>query len=289
MARLLPLPIILGIAMMKTKSCPTRRSISFTRIALLALAVALLLAGCGRRPRAEPTPTPTPTAMPATPTVAPVPDAADEEEPTAAAAEAAAELSPITVIPPDYRPVTDGPRGYGLALPPGWTQIDLRSEQFRTMVGRVGMEGQLQPLFEFLETPAGEAVGIVAATNLAGMIFGGLPTILNVSIVDAGGMTPDDVAGLVTGWLEQNGAMVGDVTVERIETTPVNGLPAVQAEAVADLSAMGVGTPLYLKAVGLLYEERLYLLTLVTEAGERDEKAEEFAAIIGTFGPQVFE
>lgn len=272
--------------MMKTISCPTRRSISFTRAALLALALALLLAGCGRRPRAEPTPPPTPTAIPATATTAPLPDADASE---AESAVTVAEVSPVTVIPPDYRPVTDGPRGYGLALPPGWTQIDLRSEQFRTMVGRVGMEGQLQPLFEFLETPAGESVGIVAATDLAGMIFGGLPTILNVSTVDASGMTPEDVAGLVTGWLEQNGAMVGDVTVERIETTPVNGLPAVQAEAVADLSAVGVGAPLYFQAVGLLYEERLYLLTLVTEAGERDEKAEEFAAIIGTFAPQVVE
>ncbi len=272
--------------MLKTTSCPTRRSISFTRAALLALALALLLAGCGRRPRAEPTPPPTPTAIPATATTAPLPDADASE---AESAVTVAEVSPVTVIPPDYRPVTDGPRGYGLALPPGWTQIDLRSEQFRTMVGRAGMEGQLQPLFEFLETPAGESVGIVAATDLAGMIFGGLPTILNVSTVDASGMTPEDVAGLVTGWLEQNGAMVGDVTVERIETTPVNGLPAVQAEAVADLSAVGVGAPLYFQAVGLLYEERLYLLTLVTEAGERDEKAEEFAAIIGTFAPQVVE
>ena len=164
--------------------------------------------------------------------------------------------------------------------------LDLRSRQFRNMAGTFGLDDALTPLNQFLESPDGEAVGIVAMTDLAGVMFGGLPTLLNVSVLDAPGATPEQVRLMVAQLLEDNAALLGDLTVESLEATTVNNLPAVVATATGDLASMGMDAQLYAKIVGLIANDKVYVLTLATEAGNRGAKEPVFEQIIGTFRPE---
>ena len=61
-------------------------------------------------------------------------------------------------MPENFRPVIDDARGYALALPPGWTEFDLRGEQFSNLAQRVGLGDVLTPLTDFLATSAGKAL-----------------------------------------------------------------------------------------------------------------------------------
>ena len=271
-------------------------------LALVLLVSTLLLLGCGRRaatPPAAPAPTVTPTVAIATATATPstaapdtgAPDtgAPDTGAPDTGASAAAADVVPNTlqtVVPADFRPVVDEARGYALALPSGWTEFDLRGEQFGNLAQRVGLGEVVTPLTDFLATSAGQGVGVVAATDLSGAIFGGVPTILNASVIDTRASDPSLVLALINRWLGENQQLLAGVTIEELAETTVNGLPAIRMVATVDLSSVGINRALYVESVGLIANEKLYLLTLATEAGGRQEKAAEFSQIIGTFGPQ---
>ncbi len=150
----------------------------------------------------------------------------------------------------------------------------------------LGLDAQLAPLNDFLDSPEGDAVGVVAATDLAGVLFGGLPTILNVSVIDAPGATSESVMASLEDAINANGAMLGDVTIGALEATTVNNLPAVTADAVANLSSVGMDKELYAKVVGLIANDKVYVLTLATEAGNQAKKEATFDQIIGTFRPE---
>lgn len=245
-------------------------------VALLVL-LALFLSACGGivpPPTPTPSPTPTPTPMP-TPT--PVPDAEPAVVPAA---------TPQVTIPAGFSPRVDEVRGYSLALPGGWTDLDLRSRQFRNMAGTFGLGDALAPLNQFLESPEGDAVGLVAMTDLAGVMFGGLPTLLNVSVLEAPGATPEQVQTMVAQLLEDNAALLGGLDVESLEATTVNNLPAVVATATGDLASVGMDAQLYARVVGLVANDNVYILTLATEAENRAAKDPVFDDIIGTFRPE---
>lgn len=271
-----------------------------TRVLLVMVVLIgmLALAGCGRSSKAEPTATVAPTATPVPPTATPEPptatpepaDDAESTESTETAAEESAEATPAptpqVTIPDDFDAMTDEERGYSLALPGGWSVVDLRGDTVQKMAGTFGMDAQLAPLNDFLASPEGDAVGVVAATDLAGVIFGGLPTILNVSVIDAPGATSESVMTAIEDTINANGAMLGDVTVGEMEATTVNNMPAVVADAVANLSSVGMDNELYAKVVGLIANDKIYVLTLATEAGNQSKKEATFDEIIGTFRPE---
>ncbi len=239
---------------------------------LLLLWVTLLLAGCGGQ--RNPTPTATPTPLPtATPT--PVPTASADAIPT-----------PQVTIPSGFREQVDDVRGYSLATPRGWTVIDLRGQQVRNLAGTLGVDEQMEPLYEFLDSEAGQGVGVVAATDLAGAIFGGLPTVLNVSVIDAPGYTPETAVALIEATLAENAGLLDGVEIESVEPTMVNNLPAVTGDATLDLADFGYDTQLYARLVGLLANDQIYLLTLATNVNNRAEEQAEFGEIVGTFRPE---
>ncbi|MCB9159996.1 MAG: hypothetical protein H6644_09070 [Caldilineaceae bacterium] len=247
---------------------------------LVAAMLLFVLAGCGRG-RAQPTPTPTPL-----PTSTPVPTATPAPAGDAGSAtDGTPNPAPVVVIPDGFNPRTDARLGYSLALPGGWTDVDLRSPRFRSMLESVGVGGQVAPLLAYLDTPAGQSVGLVAMTDLAGMVFGGLPTAINVSVLDAPGASAEDVAAQLERLLA-GGVLPAEVTVTAPVVTTVNNLPAVQATATGSLASVGMDGRIYAQVTGLLAHDKVYLLSLVADEGKRTAKEEEFAQILGTFRPE---
>ena len=80
---------------------------------------------------------------------------------------------------------------------------------------------------------------------------------------------------------DQVGAEVEPATLE-----VVNNLPAVVSSGSADLSSVGLPQTVNVKAVGLLANDRVYLLTLVARAAAFDTNETVFDQIVGTFRPE---
>lgn len=252
-------------------------------------------------PPAEPTETPTdvppPTATAidaaanALPTVTPT---AAAQQPTvtprAAVARATATVTltprptPIVVIPSGFTKQTDSVRGYSLALPRGYTLLDLRSAQFRNLANTVGMGGQMASLNEFLDSPAGQSVGILAASDLAGMIFGGLPTIAQVMVVDAKGASQDTAQVSINSLLTGQGGFLSNPVIETMENVTINNLPGVRATVTGSMA--GSNRAMAGKVVGVLANDKFFVLIQLTEATKLTAKEPIFDQIIGTFRPE---
>ena len=176
--------------------------------------------------------------------------------------------------------------GYSFAVPRGWTPLDLRSAQFQNLANTLGMGAQLAPLNEFLASPEGDMIGAIYVSDIMSAMFGGLPTIRNVSVIDVPNATPEWLLEMITANLDANAAMLGDVQIEDINTAVINGIPGVKGSAVADLSSQGLPNKVFAKVTGLVANDKVYILTLITEEGNRAEKEPGFDQIIGTFRPE---
>lgn len=229
----------------------------------------------------EPTPTFTPTPAP-TPT--PIPTA------TPAVAQAAGGTvsipTPQVTIPTGFTPVSDTRLRYSFAIPRGWTALDLQGTQFRNMAGMVGMGEQVDQLNQFLTSPEGQMIGVVYVTDLMSAMFGGFPTILNVSVVDAPGYTAESASAFVQSVIETNMSALGEVEISDVEATTINNLPAVRSTATANLAAVGMDATVFAKVVGLLANEKIYIMTLVAQADQQAAKEPVFDQIISSFRPE---
>jgi hypothetical protein len=224
---------------------------------------------------AEPTPT-------FTPTPTPVPTAT----PVEVQAAALAVPTPQVTIPSGFTPVNDTRLRYSFAVPQGWTALDLQGTQFRTIAAMVGMGEQVDQLREFLASPEGQMIGVIYLTDLMSAMFGGFPTILNVTVVDAPGYTAESARDLVQTVIETNMGTLGKVEINAVEATTINNLPAVRSRATANLSAIGMDATIFAKVVGLLANEKIYVMTLVAQADQQAAKEPIFDQIIGSFRPE---
>jgi len=241
-----------------------------------------------------PFPTATSTVAPAEaatqPTVAtPATATATRQPPTATSrarptAIATPKPTPIVVIPTGFTKQIDSVRAYSLALPRGYTLLDLRSAQFRNLANAVGMGGQMATLNEFLDSPGGQMVGILAASDVASMIFGGLPTIAQVMVVNAAGANQDTAQDSVEGLLTGQGSFLTNPVIGAMENATINNLPGVRATVTGNLA--GANRPMAGKVVGLLANDKFYVLIQLTEAGKWTTKEPIFDQIIGTFRPE---
>ncbi|HXF62344.1 MAG TPA: hypothetical protein VNK95_12050 [Caldilineaceae bacterium] len=265
-------------------------------LASTVLVLALALAGCAGIPVdlsqlpfvsqfLAPTPTFTPTPVP-TPTPTPEPTNTPRPGETPEPPTPTPIPTPQVTIPQGFTPVLDEERGYSLAVPAGWSALDLRSPQFQNLANTFGMGAQLGPLNDFLASPEGEALGVIYVTDLMNAMFGGLPTALNVFVIDAPGVTPDSLLEWLQGLLEANAAMLGDVEIRDMNTAVINNIPGVRGSAVADLSSYGVNAQVFAKVVGLIANDKVYVLTLATQANNQAAKEPVFDQIIGTFRPE---
>jgi hypothetical protein len=267
---------------------------SFVASALLV--VALTMSGCAGLPFdlsslpfdipfLEPTPTFTPT---------PVPTATPTPEPTATLMPGETPIPPTptpvptpqVTIPGGFTPVMDANLGYSLAVPGGWSPLDLRSAQFQNLVSTFGMGDQMGPLNEFLASPEGESLGVIYITDLMAAMFGGLPTLLNVSVIDFPGATPEYLLELIEFNLDGFADTLGDVEVQQLNTAVINNIPGVRGQLAADLSDVGMNAQVTAKVVGLIANDKIYILTLATQSSSFAGKDAQFEQIIGTFRPE---
>jgi hypothetical protein len=267
-----------------------------TVLASTVLVLALGLAGCAGMPIdlsqlpfdlpfLAPTPTFTPTPAPtATNTPEPTPTPRPGETPVPATPTAVP--TPQVTIPSGFSPVLDENLGYSIAVPAGWSELDLRSAQFQNLANTFGMGAQLGPLNDFLASPEGESLGVIYITDLMSAMFGGLPTVLNVSVIDAPGQTPESLTEWLEGMIDANSEMLGDVNIEVMEPTTINGLPAVRGVATADLTSVGMAQQVFIKVAALIANDKVYILTLLTQDAQRAAKEPQFDQIIGTFRPE---
>ncbi len=253
-----------------------------TLLLVMSLAVGCVAAAPQAEPAALPTPTYTPTPEPtATPVPTPTP-----VPPTAVPVAAAAQAEPQVTIPNGFKVVKDDKLGYSLGIPPRWTALDLRSKNFQNMMDKFGMAGQIGPLNDFLATPQGEALGVIYMTDIIAALSGGIPTALNVSVIDAPNQTPESAKELIDGVLQVNGAVLGGVKIDTLEATTVNNLPAVQGSASANLASVGMNASIYAKVVGLIANDKIYVLTLLTQAENKAKYDPIFDQVIGSFRPE---
>lgn len=251
--------------------------------AVVTLFLLLTLTACGGLLSslpgfAEPTPTLTPTPLPtATPTPASV---------SAASAGRAASPTPQVTIPTGFTVVQDNRLQYAFAVPSGWTALDLQGTQVRTVAGLIGMGEQIDQLNQFLASPEGQGIGLIYVTDLMSAMFGGLPTLLNVAVVDAPGLSAEDALALVQQTIESNLAALGEVNIDMIETATVNNLPAVRGRATANLAAIGIDNTIFGKVVGLVANDKIYIMTLVTPGDQQAAKEPIFDQILGSFRPE---
>ncbi len=261
----------------------------------MMVVLALMLGGCSGMPDLSglpfigtmfgPAEAPTPTPAP-TPTNTPEPTATPKPGETPIPATATPVPTPQVTIPDGFTPVVDEKLGYSFAVPRGWTPLDLRGAQFQNMANTFGLGSSLGPLNDFLASPEGEALGAVYLTDLTAALFGGLPTALNVFVLDAPGYTPATAVSLIQGAIEANASMLGDANIESLVECTVNNMPAVCATATANLANFGIANELFAKVTGIVANDKVYILTLATTTDKRGEKEPVFDQIIGTFRPE---
>jgi hypothetical protein len=267
-----------------------------TMLASTVLVVALAIAGCAGMPIdlsqlpfdlpfLQPTPTFTPTPSP-TPSPTPEPTATPRPGETPIPATATPVPTPQVNIPSGFSVITDDRLAYSFAVPGGWSELDLRSANFQNLANTFCMGAQLGPLNDFLDSPEGEALGFIYVTDLMSAMFGGLPTLLNVTVIDAPGQTPDSLLTWLEGMIEANASMLGDASIESMETATVNGLPAVRGSATANLASVGMNASVFAKVVALIANDKVYILTLASQLDQRAAKEPVFDQIIGTFRPE---
>lgn len=267
-----------------------------TMFASTLLVLALVMTGCAGLPIdlsqlpfdlpfLEPTPTFTPTVAP-TATNTPEPTATPKPGETPIPPTPTSVPTPQVNIPGGFSAVLDSDLGYSLAVPGGWSELDLRSQQFQGMLNTFGMGAFLPDLNAFLDSPEGDALGVIYVTDLMSAMFGGLPTLLNVTVIEAPGQTPDSLLVWLEAMIDANASMLGDATIESLETATVNGLPAVRGSATANLASVGMNMSVYAKVVALIANDKVYILTLAAQDTQRAAKEPAFDQIIGTFRPE---
>ena len=221
-----------------------------------------------------PTPTPTathvatlkPTSTP-TPTASPVP-------------------TPVVKIPKGWKRIEDDRLGYSLAVPFPWITFDLQSRLLDPIASMLGGEEAVDLLGEFLDSPEGANIGVLAIEPDISQLFARppFPMFLNVSIAPL----PDDVtADQLVAFVKRSIEAMEDAQLHSIRTGAVNGLPALQAVLTADLGgSIGLELAPHLVITVVRANHTAYILTIATRSNSAAAKQALINQIVGTFLPE---
>jgi hypothetical protein len=76
------------------------------------------------------------------------------------------------------------------------------------------------------------------------------------------------------------------VDVQSLDTAVINNMPGVRGTATADLSSVGMAAKVFAKVAALIANDKVYILTLVTQDTNQAAKEPVFDQIIGSFRPE---
>lgn len=113
-----------------------------------------------------------------------------------------------------------------------------------------------------------------------------MPTVLNVSVGQSGGLTPEQIQTELVAKLSANLEMIGESSVQEADACTVNTLPAVCATVALDFDFGGMRSDVIAQITALFYGDHIYVLTLATGADSLAEHVDDFDQIIATFRPE---
>ena len=235
----------------------------------------------------------TPVSLPATPTPVSSPTPVSTPVPTASlspttipAVTAQPAPQPTVKIPQGWKRIEDERLGYSLALPLPWVTFDLQDGFLNPIAGIFGGEEALTTLHEILEILHASNVGVLAIEPDLSQLFARppFPMFLNVSVAP----TLDEMAGDdLVAYVRKRVGEFRDVQLLNIRTGTVNGLPALQAVASADLSGfMEVDISPQLIFTVVHANQKAYLLTIAVRSDSVEAKQELIERIVATFLPE---
>ncbi len=235
----------------------------------IAIAVLILLTsatGYASAQAATPSSTATPTPLPSlTPT------------PTA---------DPHVQIPAGWKRIEDDRLGYSLAVPFTWLTFDLHSGALDPIAGLLGGKIATDFLREFLDSPEGKNLGILAIEPDITQLFANppFPPFLNVSTAP---WPADLTAKQLVGFIQNSAENIADVQLHSVMTGAVSGMPALRAVVTANLSGMGFDIAPYVVVTVLRANQTAYVLTVATRVQTAAVKQPLIEQIVGTFRPTI--
>ena len=215
----------------------------FWSIAIALLILLTAATGYASAQAATPSATATPTPLPSPP-------------PTSAA-------DPDVQIPAGWKQIEDDRLGFSLAVPFTWLTFDLHSGALDPIAGLLGGKIATDFLREFLDSPEGKNLGILAIEPDITQLFANppFPPFLNVSTAP----WPEDLtAEHLVSFIQNSAENLAEVQVHSVMTGAVNGMPALRAVVTANLSGMGFDIAPYVVVTVLRANQTAYILTVAT-------------------------
>ena len=234
--------------------------------------------GCGQWTliSAPSTPTPTPAAT-LTLTPAPAPTLTPTASPVP---------TPVVKIPTGWKRIEDDRLGYSLAVPFPWITFDLQSGLLDPIASMLGGEEAVDLLREFLNSPEGANIGILAIEPDISQLFARppFPMFLNISVAP---LSDDVTADQLVAFVKRSAETMEDAQLHSIRSGAVNEMPALQAVVTADLGgSIGLELAPHLVITVVRANQTAYILTIATRSNSAAAKQALINQIVGTFLPE---
>ena len=187
-------------------------------------------------------------------------------------------------FPPGWKPVVDESLGYSLAVPANWLTFDLQSGELDRIAAMLGGRAASQQLRQYMATPAGDNLGLLAVDPDPSELFARppFPTFLNVSVAQfPDGVTDDQWVSLV----EDAISALGEARIESVRLGTLNNLPVVRAAAVYQLGGRGAGLTAHLDITIVRADQAAYTLLIATRLSNALAKRIVIHQIVQSFRP----
>jgi len=194
-----------------------------------------------------------------------------------------APVSAVT-IPPGWQELVDDNLGYSLAVPSNWLTFDLGAGDLDRITNMLGGRAASQQLRQFLATPAGENLGVLAVESDPSELFARppFPTFLNVTVTPF----PEDVSD--EQWVarvEESISALGEARIESVELGTLNAFPVVRAAAAYQLGGQGSGLTAHLDITIVRVDQTAYTLMIATRLSNAIAKRPLIDRIVQSFRP----
>lgn len=187
-------------------------------------------------------------------------------------------------IPSGWKELVDESLGYTLAVPANWLTFDLHAGELDLIASMLGGRAASQQLRQYMATPAGENLGLLAVDPDPSELFARppFPTFLNVSVAQfPDGVTDDQWLALV----EESISTLGEARIESVRLSTLNELPVVRAAAVYQLGGQGAGLTAHLDITIVRADQAAYTLVIATRLSNALTKRLVIHQIVQSFRP----